>query len=560
MSVVTEPKNIPYYFCKSVHQNPDRPALSFVDGEVISYSVLSDAVMRLAEKLSSFGIGTGDQVAVLAPNSPNWVISYLAILYTGATVVPILNDFTETEITNILTHSESKAVIVSSNLRDKVRPDLMPDLKHIISIENFSVEPTGQQSENGQVNSVFNSCDPQLILSALSRIPEDQVAAIIYTSGTTGFSKGVMLTHKNIVSNIVSTYGIQKIIPTDRMLSILPLSHTYECTLGFLMPLFYGASVYYLAGVPSPTILLEALGKIKPTLMLSVPLVIEKIYKNRILPKFASGLPKVLYSFPPTRKLLHRIAGKKLMESFGGQIHFFGIGGALLDESVERFLWEADFPYQIGYGLTETSPLVAGTPTNKHLFRSTGFCPPGQEMKLININPATGEGEIVTRGDNVMKGYYKNDDLTRSVFTPDGWFRTGDLGYMDKSGRLFFKGRLKNVIIGANGKNIYPEEIEAVVNRHKFVIESIVYEMKGKLIAMVHLDYQKVEEFYNQLKDNAQAFQDDMENQIKKILAEIQHFVNMQMNVHSHIAVIIEQPVPFEKTPTMKIKKYKYIA
>ncbi len=423
---------------------------------------------------------------------------------------------------------------------------------------NFEINATLEHADNPV--SVFSSGDENRLMSALRSISEDQVAAIIYTSGTTGFSKGVMLTHKNLVSNIVSTYVIQPIVPGDRMLSILPLSHTYECTLGFLMPLFYGATVYYLSGVPSPTILLDALGKIKPTLMLSVPLVIEKIFKNRIAPKFSSGLPKTLYAFPPTRKLLHRIAGKKLMESFGGQIHFFGIGGALLDESVERFLWEAGFPYFIGYGLTETSPLVAGTPSRPSKFRSTGYCLPGQEMKLINVDSSTGEGEIVTRGDNVMKGYYKNEELTQSVFTNDGWFRTGDLGFMDKTQRLFFKGRLKNVIIGANGKNIYPEEIEAVVNRHRFVLESIVYEMKGKLIAMVHLDYQKVEEFYNQLRTNARNFQDNMEIQINQILADIQHFVNMQLNVHSHIAVVIEQPVPFEKTPTMKIKKYKYIA
>lgn len=552
--------NIPLCIQKSIGEHPDAVALSFVESEAITYSAMQKQIAGLAVTLKYLGIRPGDKVALLASNSPNWGICYLSALYAGATIVPILNDFSSTEITNIIQHSEARALFVSDNLKAKIDRSMLPSVFVYINTEDFSVDEHLSSVTTGVDEPQVTEADLNELKQGYEAIRGDDLAAIIYTSGTTGFSKGVMLTHKNIISNIQSTYAVQRIKPSDRMLSILPLPHTYECTLGFLMPLFYGASVYYLAGVPSPTVLLAALAKVRPTMMLSVPLVIEKIYKNRIAPNFSKGLGKILYSIPPTRKLLHRIAGAKLMKSFGGQIHFFGIGGALLDQTVERFLWEAGFPYYIGYGLTETSPLVAGTPSRKLKFRSTGYCLPGQEMKLINVDPVTGEGEIVTRGDNVMKGYYKNDDLTRSVFTPDGWFRTGDLGYLDPTNRLYFKGRLKNVIIGANGKNIYPEEIEAVVNRHKFVLESIVYEMKGKLVAKVHLDYQKVEEFYLHLRQNARDIHNDLQFQINHILADIQHFVNTQLNDYSHLALVLEQPVPFEKTPTLKIKKYMYVA
>lgn len=545
-------KSIPYFFYQSALRQPHQIALGYVDGPTLTYQEVLQGAYTVSEFLLSHGIGNDRQVAILAPNSPQWGITYLGILMAGATVVPILNDFTETEITNILLHSEASAIFVSSSMQSKLQASKLTDINRIIRIEEFFEE----NSYNPSLTTI--PFDQEILESRLKAIPEDRLAAIIYTSGTTGFSKGVMLTHKNIVSNILSTYAIQDIGPGDCLLSILPLAHTYECTLGFLMPLFYGASVYYLSAVPSPSVLLDALSKVRPTMMLSVPLVIEKIYKNRIAARFESGLMKLLYRIPPTRKLFNRIAGKKLMQSFGGRIRFFGIGGALLDEEAERFLWEARFPYQIGYGLTETSPLAAGTPGRPRKFRSTGYALPGQEIRLLDVNPLTGEGEIAIRGDNVMKGYYKNEEITRSVLSPDGWFRTGDLASMDESGCLFFKGRKKNVIIGANGKNIYPEEIEAVVNRHHLVLESVVFEQRGKLIARVYLDYQKLEEWYHHLRADAHHLHTDIKHRIRSALTDIQNFVNHQMNSYSRIAAVIEQPDPFEKTPTQKIRKFKY--
>ncbi|HNY07301.1 MAG TPA: AMP-binding protein, partial [Bacteroidales bacterium] len=245
--------------------------------------------------------------------------------------------------------------------------------------------------------------------------------------------------------------------------------------------------------------------------------------------------------------------------TFGKQLHFFGIGGALLDAKVELFLKEAKFPYEIGYGLTETSPLLAGSPGGKRRYRSTGPSVPGQELKIINVNPKTGEGEIIAKGDNVMKGYYKNEELTKTCFTKDGWFKTGDLGVFDKHMRLYIKGRLKNMILRANGENIYPEEIEAVVNRHKLVVESIVYEMKGKLIAKVNLDYEEIEKRFKNMKEAAQLFQNDIQQYIKKILDDIKTYVNNEVSNSSKLVLVLEQPDPFIKTPTMKIKKYLYV-
>jgi len=534
---------------ESVGNYPSKLALSIVGGKQFTYNDLKQNILKLSEKLYRLGIKKGDKVAILSENSPFWGISYLSILNCGATVVPILNDFSKNEIDNIINHSEAKIIFVSKSLKTKIIDIQSSQLKYIIDIETGLIENTSSEIiEINETNKIVED----------SIVEPDDIAAIIYTSGTTGSSKGVMLSHKNIVSNIYSTFGIQKIIPSDRLLSILPLSHTYECTLGFLMPLFYGASVYYIQGPPIPSILLPALKTVKPTMMLTVPLIIEKIYKNKVLPSLQSGIKKHLYRFCFTRKLLNIIAGKKLYKTFGGKLHFFGIGGALLDEQTEKFLREAKFPYAIGYGLTETSPLLAGSNPKLSRFRSTGFCIPGQELKLIDINDETRHGEIVAKGNNIMKGYYKNEELTKKSFTSDGWFRTGDLGFIDNDNYLFIKGRIKNLILGANGENIYPEEIESIINKHKLVVESIVYEIKGKIVARVHLDYAEIEKRYNSFIESSKVLQNDINDYIKKTLDEIKTFVNTQVNSFSKLAIVIEQPVPFEKTPTQKIKKFLY--
>jgi len=546
------------FFRKSVARHAHCEALGIVGEKAFTYQELYSAVVHEALKLKVLGIKEGDKVAILSASNPCWGISYLAVSFAGATVVPVLNDFSNKEIQNILSHSESKAIYVSQTLRKKLIGLELPFIEYIIDSESFIVEDVRNNSINKDltISDLHLDEDPEKIFG---KIQSDSTAAIIYTSGTTGHSKGVMLSHRNIISNIEAIAHYQKIVAGDRFLSVLPLSHTYECTLGFLMALFKGASIYYLGGPPSASVLLPALKKIKPTMMLTVPLVIENIYKRNVRPALTSGFAKYFFKIKSTRVLLSRIAGKKLMETFGGQLHFFGIGGSRLESETERFLSEARFPYAIGYGLTETAPLLAAAVPGDTRHCSAGFALPGQELKLINVNAETGEGEIVVRGENVMQGYYKDEELTRNAFTSDRWFKTGDLGFLDKQNRLYIKGRLKNLVLGANGENIYPEEIEAVLNQHQYVVDAIVYEWRGKMVAKVHLDYDAVENHFNQLKNSARHLQHDMQQHIHNTLDDIKACVNSEVRSFSRIADIIEQQVPFEKTPTLKIKKYLYV-
>ncbi|GAB4378556.1 MAG: long-chain fatty acid--CoA ligase [Calditrichia bacterium] len=548
----------------SAEKYSDRPALSFIDSRPISYAELYEEVIQLIRFLQSQGIAPGDKVAILSENQPNWGIAYFAVTLMGAVAVPILPDFHTSEILHIIRHSECKAIFVSRRLLEKIEEARFLKSLKLILIDNF--EPITLQGSKTILKEVLNRGEREIsklkqsarkLGGKLHSEPEeDDLAVIIYTSGTTGHSKGVMLTHKNLVSNATSALSFQKVTPGDRLVSILPLSHTYECTIGFLIPILQGACIYYLNKPPTPRLLLEAMQKVKPTIMLSVPLVIEKIYKTRVLPELTrNGLLRRLYKISPIRKRLHRIAGKKLLKSFGGELVFFGIGGALLAPEVEHFLREARFPYAIGYGLTETSPLVAGSGKHNTRFRSTGPPIEGVEVKIHDPNPETGEGEIWVRGPNVMKGYYKDPERTASVLTEDGWFKTGDLGYLDKDNYLYIKGRLKNMIVGPSGENIYPEEIEAILNEFDYVMESLVYMHENKLTARVHLNYEELDELFG--KENLTETEERA--RIQQLLEQIRTEVNSRVSSYSRLHRIIEQTEPFEKTPTQKTKRYLYV-
>jgi long-chain acyl-CoA synthetase len=318
----------------------------------------------------------------------------------------------------------------------------------------------------------------------------------------------------------------------------------------------YGASVHYLKKPPVASVLMPAFQKVKPTVMLSVPLIIEKVYRSKVLPTFQkNAFMRFLSSFTPTRIVLHKIAAKKLMKSFGGELHFFGIGGSKLDVTVERFLYEGGFPYAIGYGLTETAPLLAGAVGKNRTIGSTGIAMEGVSLRIADPDPNTGEGEIQAKGENVMRGYYKAPDTTAEVFTEDGWFRTGDRGMFDKNNRLHIKGRIKTMIVGASGENIYPEEIESVINKMRFVLESLVVEKKGKLVAMIHLNREEIEEQFQSLKVEARQYITDKSDEILK---EIHKKVNQEVNKFSRISHVVLQPMPFERTPTKKIKRFLY--
>jgi len=478
---------------------------------------------------------------------PNWGATFFSITFMGAVVVPILPDFSNTEVGNVLEHSGAKAIFISASLIQRIEGFKSEFLKTIILIEDFSLISSEPDS---------SEYDPSAIPVKKHEVEEDDLASIIYTSGTTGRSKGVMLTHKNITFNALKGKVIQLMDENDRFLSVLPLSHTYENTLGLILPMLCGSCVYYLRKPPTPAVLIPALAEIKPTVMLTVPLIIEKIYFNKIMPTFRDSLIlKLLYKIAFFRKILNKAAGKKLIATFGGNLKFYGIGGAKLNKSVEKFLIEAKFPYAIGYGLTEAAPLLAGTNPSNSVYESTGPKIEGIELIINNPDSKTGEGEIWARGPNIMKGYYKEPEMTKEVLTSDGWFKTGDLGTLDHNNNLFIKGRLKNMILSSSGENIYPEEIESIINNFRFVVESLVVQQKGKLVALVHINMEELEKKYQDLKQDMSKQFDD---KVEEVLNELQLYVNTHVNKFSQIQKVVLQPVPFQKTATLKIKRFLY--
>lgn len=532
-------KTIPSLVNASIETNADATALSFVGGTELTYSEVGRQISQVSQLLLEHGLAPHDKIAILSANMPNWGISYFAILALGAVAVPLLPDFSPSEIQNILIHSDTRALFISKPLRKKMEGLIPEGVRVIVEIETFA-DAGGRTAEMLPVTPLQTQID------------EQDLAVIIYTSGTTGKSKGVMLSHKNLCSNVVQAGKVQPMDRNDRLLSILPLSHTYENTLGLLLPFSSGAAIFYLKRPPTPSVLLPALKKVRPTIMLSVPLVIEKIYFNKVQPTFhKSSLLRNLYQIGIVRKLLHRVAGRQLKENFGGALKFFGIGGAKINKTVEQFLREARFPYAIGYGLTETSPLIAGAAPNRSKLESTGPAVTDVELKIHDPDPNTGEGEVWAMGPNVMLGYYKEPGLTKEVLTDDGWFKTGDLGVFDNDNCLFLKGRSKNVIIGPSGENIYPEEIESVINQFRFVVESIVLERDGKLVALVHFNEEELE-------SERGAPGPDGCSSTDELLVELKEYLDLHLSRFARVHSVLAHPDPFQKTATQKIKRYLY--
>jgi long-chain acyl-CoA synthetase len=545
----------------SARAHSARIALSMIDGGEVSYAELGKRSMALSGFLRERGVGNGDRVAILGENMPNWGVAYFAVTSMGAVAVPILTDFHPTDIARIIRHAEAKSIFVSRRLFTKLC-DLVPgELETIVLLDDLTVLQSGVKESDLDGEGVI--CAPAVLAGRSEQTPQndagpgplpDDLAAIVYTSGTTGHSKGVMLTHGNLVSDAIATVAIANVKKDDRLLSILPLPHTYECTLGLITPVMMGASIYYMDKPPSAAVLLPAMQKVKPTIILSVPLIIEKIYKSKILPELTRTLIlKRLHALPLFRKALHRIAGKRLLRTFGGSLRIFTIGGAPLAPDVELFLREGHFPYAIGYGLTETAPMVAGTGPAITRYRSTGPPLPGTQIRIANPSPESGEGEIQIKGPTVMKGYYRDPARTREAFTWDGWLKSGDLGVFDKDGYLYIKGRSKNMILGPSGKNIYPEEIEAVINEFDSVQESLVYEHQNRLVALVHLDYERLQKALQTFSET------DFRALMNSKLADLHKEINERVPLYARVHKIVEQAEPFQKTPTQKIKRHLYV-
>ena len=501
----------------------NEPFAQYVDGEQrYTYSSFRDKVTEVRALMRRYGVSHGDKVAILSENMPHWTVAFFACVRYGVVAVPLLAGCSAAELEKILAHSEAKALFISKSQRSKLSDSDRDRLAVVIDIEDFSVIAT-----TGEAASPGEEAEPV----------RNTLATIIYTSGTSGQAKGVMLSHGNLSHSVLEARHAQKATHKDRWMSILPMAHAYEMAFGMLYPIYAGASVYYIHGLPTPRVLLDAMQSVRPALICTVPLIIEKIYKQ--IRKKVSGSPFLAWMDRHASWLLCKILGAGLNKNLGGKIKFFGIGGAKLDPEVERFLYRSGFNYAIGYGLTETSPLITNACVGKTAVGSIGVPAYGVEVQLADVNPQTGEGEIIARGPNVMLGYYKDPERTASVITPDGWFHTGDLAVMDKKGRYYIRGRLGNVILGANGENIYPEEIEEVINHYPAVSESLVVEREKKLVALVKME------------DGAGAPQPSLGQKIRD-------YVNERVRKNSALARVEFVTEAFKKTATQKIRRFLY--
>ena len=489
----------------------------------------------ISKILTQYGIGAGDKVAIYSQSMPNWSVAFYATAPFGRIAIPILPDSSENEVTNIINHSESKVMFVSQRLVGRISQEVKDKMVLIFDMDTLEI---------------IKSDDEKFTCDGRTSVPTpDDIATIIYTSGTTGSAKGVVLSHRNLASNVITCYHSCKRTEKDRWLSVLPMAHTLEMTLGMLYPMYCGATVYYLPKPPVASLLLKAIKMVKPTTMLTVPMIIEKVYKGSVLPTIQKSRA-LTWMNEHMNGLMCKIIGMKLKKTFGGHMTFYGIGGAKLDPEVEKFLLKAGFPYAIGYGLTETSPLLGYAMHGWRAVGSFGYPVYNVQLKLHNVDPKTGEGEIVAKGPNVMLGYYKDPVRTKSVFTEDGWFRTSDIATIDEKGRYFIKGRNSNMILGPSGENIYPEEIENVINNVEGVSESIVVERDGRLVALV----QPMENYIEWDNENVDKIYDFIENWKDKVLK----MTNKNVNKSSQVSSVEVMKEPFEKTATQKIRRFKY--
>ena len=526
----------------SVETFASRTAFVMLGGEEVTYEEVGKRIEHVQELLLGAGLKPGDKVALLSSNMPNWGVCYLAVTTAGMVAVPILPDFTTEELDMIIEHSEAKALMVSDKLFTKISKPTIDRLNIVIRTKNLKALSQNVKAQGEK------------------RIPApEDLAVVIYTSGTTSKPKGVMLSHAALCAQVDMDYEIFPIDGSDVFLSVLPLSHTYECSIGLIYALSKGAKVVYLDRPPTAAALMPALKQVRPTVMLIVPLVIEKIYKHQVQAKFNSTAFWRTVTRPAfLRRYFHRIGGRKLMKVFGKRLRFLGIGGAKLDADTERFLLEARLPYAIGYGLTETAPLLAGATPDAVRLGSTGTAAPGVVLRLDNINPDTRQGEIVAKTPSIMLGYYKNPEATKEAFTADGWFRTGDLGELGKDGYLYIKGRLKNMIVGPSGENIYPEDIETVLNSHVCVADSIVTQQEGRLVALVHYNTEQLEAKFDEWRDEWENKKGEWERRKEEFKKELLEYVNSKVNRFSRISEVVEEKNEFVRTPTQKIRRFLY--
>jgi long-chain acyl-CoA synthetase len=549
------------FWTKVVQEYGTRPSLALIGEEPITYAELGRRVDTVKSFLVKLGVKRQDKIILLGSSSPNWAIAYMAIMTYGAVAVPILEDFPEQDIDHIIKHSDAAAIFISENLAQNLNLPVLARIRHVIKLNDFSLLSGREKNKPSlwtqlqNLPDMFRSGDKSTRPQTGDAIQEEDLAEILYTSGTTGHSKGVMLTHKNLVSNLFEGPDLIKVIhPHSVVLSILPMAHAFGSTSAFLSIVYCGSCIYYLNKPPSPKVLLAAMQQVRPTILGAVPLVFEKIYHKQVVPIIAaSRAMRLLAKTTMTKKILYRIIGKKINKVLGGRLDCVIIGGASFSPEVEFFMREGRIPYCCGYGLSECSPLVTFSSMKSQKTGSPGHAVTDTSIKIMDPDPMTGIGEICITGPQVMKGYYKNKEATEKVFTQDGWFISGDRGYLDKDGFLFITGRSKNVIIGPSGENIYPEVVEAKLAESIFVEEALVYQLENQLVARIYPNYAYIETLQQKQDEDAIA------SDIVTILESVRQEVNSQLPSFSRISRVIEQSSPFIKTPTNKIKRAEYV-
>ena len=545
-------KSVNNLFEESIRKNWDRPALSDYKGTTLSYGDLAGKIARLHILFESCKIAKGDKIALCSRNQTNWAVAFLAIMTYGAIPVPILHEFKSGNIHHLINHSESRILFVGEQIWEDLNVQEMDNIEAVITMREFVVAYARKEiyySVMEHIDDIFKGKYPTFGPDNVKYHQDrpDELALINYTSGTSGFSKGVMLPYRSVYSNIQFAKEVEPHMNNaSNIVSMLPSAHMYGMMFEFLFEMTVGAHVHFLTRLPSPRVIVSAMTEIKPDVIISVPMIIEKIYKNMLLPHIRKGRVKLFLAMPGLDQMVVRKIQQELVAAFGGQFKEVIIGGAAFNREAEAFLKRINFPFTVGYGMTECGPIITYVSSEKTKLYSCGKAAPRMSFKIDSKDPKRIPGEILVKGDNVFMGYYKNEAATKEAFTSGGWFRTGDMGIVDSDGYLYLKGRCKSMILGPSGQNIYPEEIESSLNNLPYVTESLVIEDNGHLTALIYPDFDQAEE-------------DGLSN--KALLASLKESVgmaNLELPNYSKISNVEIFPEEFEKTPKRSIKRYLY--
>lgn len=542
-------------FSRSFKENWDLPAVTdYNTKSTLTYGEFAQLIAKIQLFYNEIGIKRGDHIALIGKNTPSWVATFMATITYGAVIVPILQEFNPNDAQHIINHSDSVLLMSSKAVFDSIDFDMLHKVRAAISLDDVSLLAQKEGETVGEalakVDDLFKAAYPDGFTPAHVKYPEidnKELMVINYTSGTTGFSKGVMITGNNLAGNIVYGIDSQLCFRGSKVVSFLPLAHAYGCAFDMLCQLAVGAHITLLGRIPSPKIIVKAMNEIHPNLVITVPLVLEKIYTKLIVPKISKGMLRWALAVPLLDNRIYDQIRKQLVDAFGGNFEEVIVGGAPFNAEVEEFLYKIRFPFTVGYGMTECAPLVSHTPWREFVLHSAGRVLPGiMEAKILSDDPENTPGEICVKGENVMMGYYHNYEATDKVLDDDGWLHTGDMGTLSPDGTIFIRGRLKTMLLGANGQNIYPEEIEAKLNNMAYVNESLVVEREGKLVGLVYPDYD--------VMDAQGITRDKLPDLMAQVLAELNKLVAPYERL-SRIELMANE---FQKTPKRSIKRFLY--